>query len=102
MMALFLVVGPLLLIASLAGYGAALTVALGGRGQIGDFFEAAFKGLFLVTAAVLAVNFFAGIGTVPAPYVLGLGLVLFAIFRWRDDLTLSAPGLLAMFVASGT
>jgi hypothetical protein len=100
MIALFFLVAPLLLIASLAGYGAALRAVLGGRRQSRDFFEAGFWGLFLVTAAVLAANFFVGIGTAPGPYVLATGLVLFAVFQARGAFDLPPLVLLVTFAAA--
>jgi hypothetical protein len=100
---LFLVAAPTLLIVSLAGYGAAIRAVFitGSRDQSRewDLFECAFAGIFLITTGVVAANFFIRLGTNPGPYVLTVGIALFAIFKLWNNISLTQLILLIVVVS---
>lgn len=98
---LLLAAAPVLLILCLAGFGAAPYAWLRGqRPRDANILDAAFLGLFLVTAGALVANFFVGFGTEPAAMVATIGLVLFVVVQWRRVLACRQFALLLLAVAA--
>jgi hypothetical protein len=86
-MGISLSVAPILLVLCLSGFGDLLRALLDWkrpRNAAPDIFESAFLGIFLITAGDIVVNVFVGLGSNPGFYVVGIGLALVFIFRWKN------------------